>query len=186
MNLRAHSETLPKCSFNRQTTLRSAAVNKLINTKLGRRKEHLNRLTHHILPSPPVILVPLTCAQILHGQNTFRRLLHVVVSFFFCPPTLFFHWAVNVANVSIVSSPLSLVLCSLFTSSIPLVIYLSTAKELGQGNAKNLHPLYVLLLFTQPLSHTMYSSQNSGCFGFLLFLWFEEIVYDLNQQHTSY
>lgn len=154
MNLRAHSETLPKCSFNRQTTLRSAAVNKLINTKLGRRKEHLNRLTHHILPSPPVILVPLTCAQILHGHNTFRRLLHVVVPFFFCPPTLFFHWAVNVANVSIVSSPLSLVLCSLFTSCIPLVIYvLSTAKELGQGNEK-ISILYTLYFYLHNHSHT--------------------------------
>lgn len=52
MNLRAHSQTLPKCSFNRQTTLRSAAPasswrhesqhRHQYNTKYRRRKAHLN------------------------------------------------------------------------------------------------------------------------------------------------
>lgn len=125
-------------------------------------REHLNSLTHVILPSLSFILVLLLGGQILQGQIP-SLYYFMFVSFFLLSPTHSFSlWMASMAVMLIVSSSSSS--GSLFPHFIhPFADFTPSVEELGQGNAKIPVLFALFLYFTSPnfsLTHTNTLTHN--------------------------
>ena len=135
-------------------------------------KEHLKSsgTSHPALSYFFFCLFPLSCAQILQGQSTFTKLLHVWLHF------LFTHPLILILEVFLCCRVTRLPLCPCGSLTLPnlLLIYHffpHRKKELGQGSAnihRNKTPFFSFTLCFLPTDAPSANSRIFWFFGFII------------------